>query len=1215
MLCHIIRLLVIVTLVKTGFVGFAQADRNAGIFYSTLYAKTMEPERISGFGGDATHWFLKDVNGDSLADAVAYYGSGSSLGQWHVALSDGENFAAGSLWLDDTSATSSMKPLMGDVNGDARQDAVLFNPANGSWHVAMSNGAGFDPPVQFTSGNGVGSTDQYLADMDGDGDDDAVLAWEAWQGGRFFVGLSNGATAFGGFSPWINGFGAGSDQRFVGDADGDGKSDAILYFKSTGNWDVALSDGTSLTDAGTWRSGFGVNEEFGFVDDIDGDNVVDVGYHNDTAPYLGDWWVAYSDGVSFAGQHRWIADLGQRTGGKSNPPPVVGFLTGQISANTGWACIVDEWGRWIAVNNPIKSQTVVLKEHNTYVAWRNAYEPQLPGYEGTYDSGDVAINDLQIQMMHDAGFTYIMLDITNGYHNWVDSRAQSFINRVRHWNQNLQPGQHSMYVTIALGRTRQIKDYDAFFTKLEAEAKRCWDDWYGQHADIWYYLNGKPLLIHMMGGSNNLHWQLDDYTGPRWHIDQFSNRWMENGEANSYGWIIPEVNPYHPEMMAVKPGFWNGSYYADREDGDFYRNHWRRVIEFQPDSVWVNSMNESWEHTSIEPAYMFNFREPHPGITMWTDLYGDRMDDFYWVMTRQYLKLYMDNTLYANTYLQEYVSAGNFGPIYQATPDGFVQRAQPPHQAPVLLLPSGFMNNFTGLVVATDAPYAPTGLVATAMDRQVSLDWEDHADPNLEHYAVYRSTSTGGPYTQIDSVVNSDYVDTSVTNDTTYYYVVIAVKTISNSSGYSNEVSATPQSPGVEIALQAEDGLLDRSSVSSSGSGWNGTGYVDIGQFGFAEFTFNTPHAGLYDLHFNCAGNVTGMSAEIRLNGNILIGSLAIPSTGSWDSIWQEAIVKNVSLPAGVNTIRFTENGVDQPNIDQLRILDLSPPNAPTCLTATNGGTAIMLDWNDNSEGDLAGYNVYRSESLTGPLTTIATGVVSSQYSDLNIAENTPYYYAVTATDLALLESAQSNQAGVLSPSGVTYQAEDGFIFKGSVSSAGSGWNGTGFVDLGEIGLVEWTINLATAGSYHLKFYVTGDAGGMAIEIRVNGAVINDSLPCPDTNSWDSNWQAVTELDVSLNAGHNTIRLTDAGNSAPSVDQLEVIDPDSGFVPGDCNGDGQVATAVDALYTHECFSGADGVITPGCACGDIDNDGDVDMADLSRIQPLLIAPSPCDLPD
>ena len=75
-------------------------------------------------------------------------------------------------------------------------------------------------------------------------------------------------------------------------------------------------------------------------------------------------------------------------------------------------------------------------------------------------------------------------------------------------------------------------------------------------------------------------------------------------------------------------------------------------------------------------------------------------------------------------------------------------------------------------------------------------DWANNGEPDLAGYNVYRSTTSGGPYTQIASgISDSDYIDTTVVNGTTYYYVVTAVDTLANESGYSVEVSATPMIP------------------------------------------------------------------------------------------------------------------------------------------------------------------------------------------------------------------------------------------------------------------------------------------------------------------------------------------------------------------------------------------------------------------------------------
>jgi len=92
------------------------------------------------------------------------------------------------------------------------------------------------------------------------------------------------------------------------------------------------------------------------------------------------------------------------------------------------------------------------------------------------------------------------------------------------------------------------------------------------------------------------------------------------------------------------------------------------------------------------------------------------------------------------------------------------------------------------------APVKPTGLVATPGDEEVSLDWDDNAEADLEEYYVYRADVSGGPYAKITTVTDSEYTDTGLTNGTTYYYVVTAVDESDNESGNSDEASATPAS-------------------------------------------------------------------------------------------------------------------------------------------------------------------------------------------------------------------------------------------------------------------------------------------------------------------------------------------------------------------------------------------------------------------------------------
>jgi hypothetical protein len=77
------------------------------------------------------------------------------------------------------------------------------------------------------------------------------------------------------------------------------------------------------------------------------------------------------------------------------------------------------------------------------------------------------------------------------------------------------------------------------------------------------------------------------------------------------------------------------------------------------------------------------------------------------------------------------------------------------------------------------------------VNHQVTLNWTASSS-TVSGYNVYRGTTTGGPYTIVNSslVAGTNYVDTTVTSGTTYYYVTTAVNSSNEASSYSNEVQA-----------------------------------------------------------------------------------------------------------------------------------------------------------------------------------------------------------------------------------------------------------------------------------------------------------------------------------------------------------------------------------------------------------------------------------------
>ncbi|MFZ5644512.1 MAG: hypothetical protein ACOY46_13060 [Bacillota bacterium] len=111
------------------------------------------------------------------------------------------------------------------------------------------------------------------------------------------------------------------------------------------------------------------------------------------------------------------------------------------------------------------------------------------------------------------------------------------------------------------------------------------------------------------------------------------------------------------------------------------------------------------------------------------------------------------------------------------------------------LCPSTY-NNYVGIYEMemfgnTPTPTDQIDLTATAGNAQVVLNWD--AVANATGYNVKRATTSGGPYTTIaTNVSGTTYTDASVTNGTTYYYVVTAIVN-GVESGNSNEAPATPQ--------------------------------------------------------------------------------------------------------------------------------------------------------------------------------------------------------------------------------------------------------------------------------------------------------------------------------------------------------------------------------------------------------------------------------------
>jgi hypothetical protein len=88
---------------------------------------------------------------------------------------------------------------------------------------------------------------------------------------------------------------------------------------------------------------------------------------------------------------------------------------------------------------------------------------------------------------------------------------------------------------------------------------------------------------------------------------------------------------------------------------------------------------------------------------------------------------------------------------------------------------------------------------------------------------------------------------------------------------------------------------------------------------------------------------------------------------------------------------------------------DFLPPDPPRHVTTEAGDGFIEVLWSANSEGDVAGYNVFASSSYDGRYELIGS-TAGFHFTDYQARNGSTYYYAVTAYDFDGNESNLSTE-------------------------------------------------------------------------------------------------------------------------------------------------------------------------------------------------------------
>jgi Carbohydrate binding module (family 6)/Glycosyl hydrolase family 26 len=278
-------------------------------------------------------------------------------------------------------------------------------------------------------------------------------------------------------------------------------------------------------------------------------------------------------------------------------------------------------------------------------------------------------------------------------------------------------------------------------------------------------------------------------------------------------------------------------------------------------------------------------------------------------------------------------------------------------------------------------------------------------------------------------------------------------------------------------------------SVDIGGDGGQGfaLSWTEAGEW--LEYSLNVTTAGSYNVDLSVASQGAGGTLELLLDGTKVGNTVSVPDTTDW-SKYQKVSAGTVSFPSGKHSLRVnfltngTGNGGASPgNIDKISI---GQGRAPFNGVIAIPGVLQAENYDKGGQGD--------------------------SYYDTDSGNN-----------------------------GKSYRTDD-------VDIGGTGGAADEFT-LGWTAVNEWleyTVNIASAGTYDVAFTVARPAAGGKMQLSIDGLLVGDKATIVDTTSWNI-FQDVTLSGVNLPVGQHILRLTftdpgvDNGGTPGNVDKLTFI--------------------------------------------------------------------------
>jgi len=264
----------------------------------------------------------------------------------------------------------------------------------------------------------------------------------------------------------------------------------------------------------------------------------------------------------------------------------------------------------------------------------------------------------------------------------------------------------------------------------------------------------------------------------------------------------------------------------------------------------------------------------------------------------------------------------------------------------------------------TTPPGNVGSLTATPSDMMVDLQWIPPQDADFSHVKIYRDDVL-----IVDNLKKNSYSDLPLVNDTNYVYKIVSVDTSGNQS-LGRTVNAVP---------------VDGDNIPPP----EVTNLETIATFDSINLKFVLPTVADFD-HVTLFKD--GIAYTDSKTGNIDIPNL---KEGTLYSFKIVTVDKKGNVSAGVVK-----------SISTLSTVDDTPPSPPTGLSVAVGNGGVNLNWNNNLEPDLDGYNIYVDGKKVN-----STPIRKSSYALTSLNNQTNYMVSITAIDKSGNESLKSQVA------------------------------------------------------------------------------------------------------------------------------------------------------------------------------------------------------------